>query len=131
MKLSELRTQQEVLADQLRDPEFRAEWERLTPARVVASCLLNYRGKHRLSQRALAEQLGLKQPAVARLEAAEHEPDFRTLRLLSGKLGIEFLLSFSPMAHPRVLLPKKPARARVFEEAEMERDGSRVTVVAG
>ena len=130
MKLRELRTQEEVLREQLRDPEFRAEWERLTPARAVATCLIDYRRRYKLSQSALAARLGLKQPAVARLESAEHEPDLKTLRLLSGRLGIEFLISFSSTSRRRTLLPGKPARAKIFEETESEREGLRVAVAA-
>ena len=78
-----------------------------------------------------AARLGLKQPAIARLESAAHEPDLRTLRLLSGRLGMEFLIHLSPIRQRPVLLSKKPPRARVFEEAELEGEGLRLAVAAG
>ena len=50
--------------EQLADPSFRAEWQRLAPAREFAAALLRYRAEHELSQRALAKKLGVSQPAV-------------------------------------------------------------------
>jgi transcriptional regulator with XRE-family HTH domain len=79
-----------VIARQLRDPHVRAEWDRTVVARAVASRLVEYRVEHDLSQTALARQLGMQQPAVARLEAGGHNPSFDTLARLSSALGIEF-----------------------------------------
>ncbi len=38
----------------------------------------------------------MKQPAVARLEAGEHNPSFDTLARLSSVLGIEFHIAVTP-----------------------------------
>jgi hypothetical protein len=38
----------------------------------------------------------MKQPAVARLEAGEHNPSFDTLARLSSALGIEFHIAVTP-----------------------------------
>ena len=50
-----------VAEEQLADPSFRAEWQRLAPAREFAATLLRYRAEHKLSQRALAKKLGVSQ----------------------------------------------------------------------
>lgn len=96
MKLGDLRRSDEVLARQLEDPEFRAEWERTAVARAVAAQLVAYRAEHGLSQSALARQLGMQQPAIARLEAGEHNPSFETLTRLSSVLGITFKIEITP-----------------------------------
>lgn len=85
-----------ALKQQLDDPEFRREWERTAVARAVAMCLLKYRRAHALSQTALGRRLGMKQPAVARLEAGDHTPRLETLVLISRALGIEFLVDIGP-----------------------------------
>jgi ribosome-binding protein aMBF1 (putative translation factor) len=90
MKLNDLPTADDVLAEHLKDPEFRAEWERTAVAREVATRIVAYRGEHGLSQSALARKLGMSQPAIARLELGEHEPTFATLARLSRALGINF-----------------------------------------
>jgi hypothetical protein len=46
----------EVLEDQLKDPEFREIWERTALARAVALRVAAYRAEHNLSQAALASR---------------------------------------------------------------------------
>jgi ribosome-binding protein aMBF1 (putative translation factor) len=96
VKLQNMRGSDKVTARQLKDPAVRAEWERTAVARAVAVRLVEYRAEHALSQTALARQLGMKQPAVARLEAGEHNPSFDTLARLSSALGIEFHIAVTP-----------------------------------
>jgi transcriptional regulator with XRE-family HTH domain len=129
MKIGELRTQEQVLAEQLQDPAFRAEWERTALARAVATRLVTYRAEHGLSQAALARRLGLKQPAVARLERGDHTPSLETLRLLSRTLDMEFLLDIAPAGRRRPWLTKHVGAAVVLEEVT-DADGGRVLVAA-
>jgi transcriptional regulator with XRE-family HTH domain len=101
MKLSEMKTNDELIAEQLRtDPEFRAEWERTALARALAVAIVRYRADHDLSQRELAERLGMKQPQVARLELGEVNPRIETLMRLSAQLGMEFTIDVRPARMP-------------------------------
>jgi ribosome-binding protein aMBF1 (putative translation factor) len=96
-KVSKLKSRDEVLARDLKDPAFRAEWERTEFAHKVAMRVIQYRVDHKLSQSALAGLLGMRQPHVARLEAGQHEPSLATLRRLSAVLGIEFHIDITPL----------------------------------
>ena len=96
MKLQNMRGIDKVNTRELEDPAVRAQLERTAVARAVAVRLVEYRAEHALSQTALARQLGMKQPAVARLEAGEHNPSFDTLARLSSSLGIEFHIAVTP-----------------------------------
>lgn len=101
MKLSEMKTNEELIAEHLRtDPEFRAEWERTALARAVAVAIVRYRSDHDLSQRELAERLGMKQPQVARLELGEVNPSIETLMRMSSRLGMEFTIDVRPAGAP-------------------------------
>lgn len=82
--------------EQLANPDFRAEWQRLAPAREFAATLLRYRAEHDLSQRALAQKLGVSQPRVVKLEAGEHNPEVDTIINAVRRLGIEFVLDVAP-----------------------------------
>jgi ribosome-binding protein aMBF1 (putative translation factor) len=86
----------EVLAEMLQDPQFRAEWERTALARAVAEAVIRYRAERGLSQTALARLLGWRQPVVARLEAAEHNPTMDTLLTLARKLGLRVQVDVGP-----------------------------------
>ncbi|MGH8165585.1 MAG: helix-turn-helix domain-containing protein [Rhodanobacteraceae bacterium] len=114
MKLSEMKTNDELIAEQLRtDPEFRAEWERTALARAVAVAIVHYRAEHDLSQRDLAQRLGMKQPQVARLELGEVTPGIDTLMRISAQLGIEFTIDIRPASAPVRTVPREAGSERV------------------
>src|SRR5262245_55925403 len=77
----------EVLAEALQDAAVRVKWDETRLARDVALWLVRHRGEHGLTQSALAQQLGWKQPVVARLERGDHEPSMATLQHLVHTLG--------------------------------------------
>lgn len=98
-------THDEILAEQLHDPDFRAYWERTVFARAIAIEVIRYRSQHGLSQRDLAERLGVTQSVVGRLELGEHEPKTATLRKLSQILGMRFVLEIHPAGQPDQSVP--------------------------
>lgn len=101
-------THGQIVAEEVNtDAEFRQEWERLALARTVAAEVIRYRADHGLSQRGLARTLGIRQPQVARLENAEHNPSHDTLVMLASRLGFEFNISISPADKAPTLLTKK------------------------
>jgi len=88
---------EEFLTRQLDDAEFHADWERTALARSVADQVIRHRIEHNLSQRALAQKLGVSQAVVGRLELGEHEPKISTLSRLSQKLGLRFSIEIHPV----------------------------------
>jgi ribosome-binding protein aMBF1 (putative translation factor) len=121
MKLSEMKTHEELLAEQLReDPEFRAAWERTALARAVAVAVVRFRAERELSQRDLAGLLHMTQPQVARLESGDVNPSMETLMRVSSGLGIEFTIDVRPAkAKPR-LVTKKAQADNVVGHVETE-----------
>lgn len=98
----------DVLAKDLRDPEFRVEWERTALARWLAVEVAHYRAEHDLSQRQLAERLGVHQSDVARMETGEHAPSLERLVRVAGGLDIELMIDIRPQKKA-ARLPKKRA----------------------
>jgi ribosome-binding protein aMBF1 (putative translation factor) len=115
-----------LVEEMARDPEFREEWERTALARLVAVQLIKYRAVNKLSQRALAERLGKKQPYVARLESGETNPDLETLVSISRALGIEFVIDIAPAAKTPTFVTKEVAA----EHTTTRRSGVSVVVAA-
>jgi transcriptional regulator with XRE-family HTH domain len=116
----------EIHQQELTDPEARAEWERTALARAVAVEVIRYRSRHGLTQTALAELLGMRQPAVSRLELGETNPSWETLVRLSDALGIEFLVDIAPAGRrPRLLGPELKRAERVDRHRSR---GVRVTI---
>ncbi|HEX4383307.1 MAG TPA: helix-turn-helix transcriptional regulator [Myxococcales bacterium] len=75
----------------VKDPEFRAEFDRLQLART----LKELREKKKMSQGKLAELAGTKQPNIARLESGKVIPklDFleKVARALGGRLDVRIV----------------------------------------
>ncbi|MBI3979076.1 MAG: helix-turn-helix transcriptional regulator [Chloroflexi bacterium] len=127
--LSHLPTAAEVFAemDAEMDVEARARWERTTLARAVANAVVAYRTAHRLSQGALAARIGMKRPAVSRLELGEHNPSIETLERLASVLGLRFIVDIAPPGRAAATLPPD---VRILGDTTGA-DGTRVLVAAG
>jgi ribosome-binding protein aMBF1 (putative translation factor) len=112
MKISDMPTLAEFLEEDCRrDPSLRELWERHALAREVSHRILRFRAEHDLSQTALARILGMKQPAICRLEIGETNPSIETLQRLSEGLGIEFLIDISPTKRRRLVTAESTKRA--------------------
>ena len=58
----------ETLNEQLKDPEFRAEWEALEPERQIIRAIIDGREANDLTQKQLAEATGITQADISRLD---------------------------------------------------------------
>ena len=96
VKLSELPTAAEIREQDMKDLDYRREYERTRLANDVAIKILRYRTEHGLSQAQLARMVGMRQPHIARLESGEHEPSLSTLARLSSALGLDFSVDIKP-----------------------------------
>ncbi len=114
MAFDQLIPNDKVLNEDLKDPEFRKRWESTTLARWLAIEVAHYRAERDLSQRALAEQLGVHQSDIARMETGEHAPTLdRLLRIASG-LGIELMIDIRPAGQEAKLPKKRTGRTSSF-----------------
>ncbi len=93
--------------EDLKDPEFRKEWERTALARAVALEVIKYRAEHGISQTELGRRLGMHQPAVSRLEEGDQTPSIDMLKRLSEKLGIDLTINI----HAGELAVERPEKA--------------------
>lgn len=83
-RLSHLRTADEIHREDMRDPEYAAEYERTHLANEVSLAVLKFRVDKGWSQTEMGRHLGMKQPAIARLESGEHKPSVDTLERLAA-----------------------------------------------
>ena len=75
-------------------PEVRDEYERLGPRYAVIEEVIKARQRAKLSQRELAERMGVKQPVVGRLEGGRHDPRLDTIVRAAGALGCDVEIKF-------------------------------------
>lgn len=83
------------LAEELKDPEFRAIWEDDEAEYQVRCAIIEARIATGLTQQQLAEATGMNQRSISRIEMGNTNPTVRTLgRLAKGfgkKLEIKFV----------------------------------------
>lgn len=92
-------THEEMVAKMLQDPAVRAEVERLERDEMpMLDAILQARIDAGLTQAHVAERMGTKAPAVARLEAAlisgKPSPSLATLRKYAAALGKRVQVQF-------------------------------------
>lgn len=81
-----------VRKELLRDKEVRKEYERLKPCYALISQLIEARAKKGLTQEQLAQKMGTKQSAIARLESGSANPSVSFLEKLSKVLGAKLII---------------------------------------
>jgi len=74
------------LRKQLKDPEFKKEYDALEPEFALARELIGARAKAKLSQAQVAKRMGTSQSAVARLESGR-TPSLTSLRRYAKAVG--------------------------------------------
>ncbi len=86
----------ETLNEQLRDPEFKAEWDALEPERQIMRAIIAGRDGQDITQKQLAEATGITQADISRLENGTGNPSLRTLKRLAEGLGMNLRVEFVP-----------------------------------
>lgn len=80
-------TFKEYLNEQLKDPEFKKEWEDFQPELELMKQVIGERMEQNISQRELADRMGTKQANIYRLENGNANPSLDFLKRLAKALG--------------------------------------------
>jgi ribosome-binding protein aMBF1 (putative translation factor) len=73
--------------DLLKDPEVRAEYDRLGPIFAVVGEMVEARPAAGLTQAEIAHRMGTSQSVIARLENARHMPTFDMVARYAAAIG--------------------------------------------
>jgi transcriptional regulator with XRE-family HTH domain len=100
-------TYDQFKAKALADVDVRAEYERLERDEMpMLDAILRARSEAGLTQSQVAERMGTKAPAIARLEAAlisgKPSPSIATLQKYAAALGKRLQFEFLPASSPRL-----------------------------
>ena len=91
----------DFLQEQLKDPEFREEYEALQPERAFIQAMIDARKKAGLTQKELSERTGIAQGDISKLERGNANPSIRTLQRLAAGMGMQLHVSFTPVDQPQ------------------------------
>ena len=86
----------ETLNEQLKNPEFKKEWDALDPEYQIIKAMLATRNEKAMTQKQLADITGIPQADISRLENGNANPSLRTLQRLADGMGMKLKLEFVP-----------------------------------
>ena len=84
---------QKVLAIALKDPEFKKAYDALEIEYSIIEQMINKRLEKGMSQKQLADKIGTRQSAIARLESGNTNPTIAFLEKVSKALGGKLQIS--------------------------------------
>lgn len=88
----------DYLAEQLKDPEFRREYEALQPEHAVIQAMIDARKTSGLTQKELSERTGIAQGDICKLERGNANPSIKTLQRLALGMGMVLKVEFIPLS---------------------------------
>lgn len=80
---------------QLKDPAFKAEYDRQQPEFAVIEAMLKARVEKGFTQAKLAKKIGTKQSVISRLERGNANPSIGFLQKLAAALDTRLEIKFS------------------------------------
>jgi ribosome-binding protein aMBF1 (putative translation factor) len=84
----------DVLEEALKDPEVKKEYDALELEFSIIEQVISKRLEKGLTQKQLAEKIGTKQSAIARLEGGTINPSVAFLEKVAKALGSKLQISF-------------------------------------
>ena len=91
-----MKTLNDMLSDQLKDDEFRREYEAIQPELDVIRAIVDARTSQNLTQKELAERTGINQADISKLENGTRNPSVNLLKRLADGMGLTLKISFVP-----------------------------------
>jgi predicted transcriptional regulator len=85
------------LEEQLKKPEFKAEYDALEPEFAIIHAIIEARNNSGLTQKQLAERTGIAQGDISKIENGNANPSLRTLKRLAKAMDMKLKLEFEPI----------------------------------
>ncbi len=89
-----MKTFDSYLAEKLKDPTFKKEYDSLEPEFSIIQVMINARKESGLTQKQLSDRTGISQADISRLESGNANPSLRTLQRLANGMGMELRVEF-------------------------------------
>ena len=82
------------ITQQLENPEFAAEWERMRPEREYIKAIIAARIETNLTQKELAQKTGIRQSNISLIENGKSSPTIAILQQIADGLGKTLHIEF-------------------------------------
>ncbi len=87
----------EFLSEQLKDENFKKEYDRLEPEFAIIRAMIDARRESGMTQKELSERTGIAQGDISKLENGNANPSLRTLQRLAEGMGMQLKVEFVPV----------------------------------
>ncbi|EIC96086.1 DNA-binding helix-turn-helix protein [Lachnoanaerobaculum saburreum F0468] len=91
-----MRTFDDMLNEQLKDIDFRKEYEDIQPEMDVIRAIIDARTAQNLTQKELSKRTGINQADISKLENGTRNPTVSLLKRLAEGMGMELRIQFIP-----------------------------------
>ena len=85
---------QKYLDEQLKNPEFKKEYDALEPEFALIRAILDARREKGITQKELSERTGIAQGDISKLENGNANPSVKTLKRVAAALGKKVKIEF-------------------------------------
>lgn len=89
-----MKTFDDYLKEQLKDPEFEKEYNYIKPEIEIMKMLIKARNEEKLTQKALSERVGIDQSDISKLENGNANPTLKVLQRLADGLNKKLEIKF-------------------------------------
>ncbi len=91
-----MKTFDEMLAKQMKDEEFKKEYEAIQPEMNEIRASVDARTSQNLTQKELSERTGINQADISKLENGTRNPSINLLKRLAEGMGMTLKIEFVP-----------------------------------
>ena len=86
----------ETLNEQMKDPEFKNEYDALTAEYQLINAILDARKAANITQKQLAEKTGIAQSDISKIENGNANPSLKTIERIASGMGMTVRVEFVP-----------------------------------
>ena len=91
-----MKTLDNMLAEQMKNEDFREEYQAIQPEMDVIRAIVDARTSKNLTQKELAELTGINQADISKLENGTRNPSVNLLKRLADGMGMALKIEFVP-----------------------------------
>ncbi len=84
----------DFLKEQIKNPDFKSEYDALEPEFNVIKTIMEARIEVGLTQKQLSEKTGISQADISRIEHGTANPSLKTLQRIASALGKKIQIDF-------------------------------------
>ena len=91
-----MKTLNEMLSEEMKNDEFRKEYEAIQPELDIIRAMVDARNSVNMTQKELSERTGISQADISKIENGTRNPSLNLLKRLAEGMGMTLKIEFVP-----------------------------------